>query len=102
HNVVGGIGVFEGNGGLMRGGLPWQSIHDGENYIHDPLRLSVCIEAPVDAMTETLKRHDEIRNLFDNRWLHLFALNQDGQMAWRYAGDLTWVPMDSSKHSGSL
>jgi uncharacterized protein YbcC (UPF0753/DUF2309 family) len=27
-------------------GLPWQSVHDGEGYAHDPLRLSVCIEAP--------------------------------------------------------
>lgn len=93
HNVVGGIGVFEGNGGLMRGGLPWQSIHDGERYIHDPLRLTVCIEAPREAMTEILKRHRGVRELFDNRWLHLIALDQNGQMAWRYAGDLKWVPM---------
>jgi uncharacterized protein YbcC (UPF0753/DUF2309 family) len=42
---------------------------------HDPLRLSVCIEAPKEAMTEILKRHDGVRDLFDNRWLHLFALD---------------------------
>ena len=41
HNVVGGIGVFEGNGGVLRGGLPWQSVHDGEGLVHEPLRLSV-------------------------------------------------------------
>ena len=29
HNVIGGIGVVEGNGGLLRAGLPWQSVHDG-------------------------------------------------------------------------
>ena len=28
--------------------------------------------------------------LFDNRWLYLFALDDHGRMAWRYAGDLTW------------
>jgi uncharacterized protein YbcC (UPF0753/DUF2309 family) len=93
HNVTGGIGVVEGNGGTLRAGLPWQSVHDGEGYAHDPLRLSVCIEAPREAMTEILKRHDGVRELFDNRWLHLFALDATGRMAWRYNGDLTWVEM---------
>jgi uncharacterized protein YbcC (UPF0753/DUF2309 family) len=93
HNVTGGIGVIEGNGGLMRAGLPWQSVHDGERYIHEPLRLSVCIEAPPEAITGVLERHDGIRALFDNRWLHLFGLDETGRMACRYAGDLQWTDM---------
>lgn len=93
HNVTGGIGVVEGNGGVMRAGLPWQSVHDGERYVHEPLRLSVCIEAPRQAMTEILSRHEAVRALFDNRWLHLFALDEEGKMAWRYAGDLEWTQM---------
>src|SRR5690606_17271815 len=49
HNVVGGrIGVFEGNGGDLRIGLAWQSIHDGDNYVHEPLRLSVYIAASTE------------------------------------------------------
>ena len=90
HNVTGGIGVVEGNGGTLRAGLPWQSVHEGEAYAHDPLRLSVCIEAPREAMSDILKRHDGVRALFDNRWLHLFALDENGQMAWRYEGNLEW------------
>ncbi len=93
HNIVGGIGVIEGNGGMMRPGLPWQSVHDGERYIHEPLRLSVCIEAPREAMTDILKRHDTVRALFDNRWLYLFALDDAGRMAWRYTGNLQWDAM---------
>ena len=93
HNVTGGIGVVEGNGGLLRIGLPWQSIHDGERYAHDPLRLSVCIEAPREAMSEILGRNPNVRALFDNGWLHLFALDEVGRMAWRYAGDLQWTAM---------
>ena len=96
HNVIGGIGVVEGNGGVMRAGLPWQSLHDGECYVHEPLRLSVCIEAPCEAMSEVLKRHDGVRALFDNRWLHLFALDESGQMAWRYVGDLQWTAMGTA------
>ena len=93
HNVVGGIGVFEGNGGFLRAGLPWQSVHDGERYVHEPLRLSVCIEAPREAMSEILGRHADVRALFDNRWLHLFAMDDEGQLAFRYAGDLEWQPI---------
>jgi len=95
HNVVGGIGVFEGNGGLLRAGLPWQSVHDGEDYVHEPLRLSVCIEAPRDAMNEVLRRHEGVRELFDNRWLHLFAVDDDGRLGHRYVGDLQWEPLES-------
>jgi uncharacterized protein YbcC (UPF0753/DUF2309 family) len=94
HNVTGGLGVVEGNGGLLRVGLPWQSVHDGEKLAHEPLRLSVCIEAPREAMTDILRRHEGVRALFDNRWLHLFALDEAGRMAWRYAGDLAWEAVE--------
>jgi uncharacterized protein len=93
HNVTGGVGVVEGNGGLLRAGLPWQSVHDGEGYAHDPLRLSVCVEAPTEAMSDILSRHPGVRALFDNGWLHLFALDESGQMAARYTGDLEWAPV---------
>jgi uncharacterized protein YbcC (UPF0753/DUF2309 family) len=90
HNVVGGIGVLEGNGGAMRAGLPWQSVHDGEGYSHEPLRLTVCIEAPREAIAEILARHDGVRELFDNGWLHLLAMDDAGRAAWRYRPGLVW------------
>ncbi len=102
HNVVGGIGVVEGNGGVLRAGLPWQSVHDGENFVHEPLRLSVCIEAPREAMTDILKRHPGVRALFDNRWLHLFALDETGRMAWRYTGDLEWASIIEKEASAAV
>lgn len=93
HNVVGGVGVLEGNGGPMRAGLPWQSVHDGERLIHEPLRLTVCVEAPLEAMTDILARHDGVRALFDNGWLHLLALDGEGRLAHRYARGLAWRPI---------
>ena len=89
HNVVGGIGVVEGNGGLLRPGLPFQSLHDGAIPAHDALRLSVMIDAPVAAMTDILHRHDALRALFDNGWMHLFAMT-DGHITARYRPGLTW------------
>lgn len=90
HNVVGGIGVVEGNGGMLRAGLPWQSVYDGQKLMHEPLRLSVCIAAPREAMSEILNRHSEVRALFDNKWLYLFALDDTGAIAWRYRDGGTW------------
>jgi hypothetical protein len=89
HSVVGGIGVVQGNGGILRPGLPWQTVHDGAAPAHEPLRLSVMIEAPQAAIRDVLDRHDEVRALFDNGWLHLFAL-EDGQVAARYRPGRGW------------
>jgi len=100
HNVVGGIGVVEGNGGNMRAGLPWQSVHDGENFVHEPLRLTVAVEAPKEAIIDILKRHAHVRALFDNGWLSLFTLDEQGQMAWRYAGNLGWTDVRPGAASG--
>jgi hypothetical protein len=98
HNATGGIGVIEGNGGLLRTGLPWQAVHDGEALIHQPLRLSVMIEAPVEAITDVLRRHDDLRALFDNGWLHLFAM-EDGRIASRYRPGLSWDAQDNARHA---
>ncbi|RCS59304.1 YbcC family protein [Parvibium lacunae] len=75
HNVVGGhIGVFEGNGGDLRIGLPLQSLHNGERWMHTPLRLTVCIEAPQAPMTAIIDKHPLVRQLLDNGWIHLFQM----------------------------
>jgi hypothetical protein len=76
HNVVGGhIGVFEGNGGDLRIGLPMQSLHDGEKWVHTPLRLSVFIAAPRDAISAVMAKHESVRALVENGWLHLFQID---------------------------
>ncbi|MBC7738783.1 MAG: DUF2309 domain-containing protein [Candidatus Saccharibacteria bacterium] len=89
HNVVGGIGVVQGNGGKLYPGLPWQTLHDGAQLVHAPLRLSVLVQAPPEAITDVLARHDGVRALFDNGWLHLFTLQQ-GRIAARYRPGLVW------------
>ena len=81
HNVVGGaIGVLEGNGGDLRVGLPLQSLHDGERWVHEPLRLSVFIEAPEAAIEDVIGGHEMVRQLVDNGWLHLFRIDVDGSV----------------------
>ena len=88
HNVVGQIGVLEGNGGDLRTGLPLQSVHDGKRFIHEPLRLNVFIEAPEAAMEEVMRKNEDVRALVENGWLHLHALHSDGRIRrFRAPGD---------------
>ena len=80
HNVVGQLGVLEGNGGDLRTGLPLQSVHNGQRFVHEPLRLNVVIAAPEASMDRILDQHPNVRDLVDNGWVHLHALRGDGAL----------------------
>jgi uncharacterized protein YbcC (UPF0753/DUF2309 family) len=90
HNVTACVGVLEGFSGDLRVGLPMQSVHDGENFQHEPVKLNVIIEAPIEAMNAILEKHQSVRNLCDNGWIHLLAMDEQGQVSHRYGGDLNW------------
>lgn len=96
HNVVGGhIGVFEGNGGDLRIGLPMQSLHDGRHWVHTPLRLSVFIEAPRDRIEAVMAKHEVVRELVENRWLYLFRIDSqtDAVEAFAEGAWQVWNPV---------
>ncbi|MBE3655909.1 hypothetical protein BOO92_04240 [Vibrio navarrensis] len=79
HNVVGGrLGVFEGNGGDLRIGLSLQSLHDGSRWRHEPLRLTVVIDAPEKAIESVIRQHAIVRQLVENQWLYLARFEQEG------------------------
>lgn len=75
HNLANETGVYEGNGGDLRVGLPFQSVHDGNKFVHDPLRLSVFIEAPREEIELIITNHEVVRQLVDNEWLHLIHID---------------------------
>jgi uncharacterized protein YbcC (UPF0753/DUF2309 family) len=93
HNVTGTIGVLEGNAGDLKAGLPWQSVHDGTRLVHEPLRLNVFVEAPIDAMNAVIAKNQHVRDLADHRWLHLFAIDESGRVSHRYRGSAVWEPL---------
>lgn len=91
HNAVGGnIGVFEGNGGDLRIGLAKQSLHNGEKWMHEPLRLSVYIAAPKDKILAVYHKHQMIKDLVDNRWLNILCWGDDESITRLYQGQ--WSP----------
>lgn len=86
HNVVGGlVGVLEGNSGDLRIGLSLQSLHNGETWRHEPLRLNAFIEAPTDALDRTIQDHPMLRQLVDNHWLNLCQIDERGGVKRRFA-----------------
>ncbi|REG91000.1 YbcC family protein [Algoriphagus antarcticus] len=94
HNVTAGLGVLEGYSGDLRVGLPLQAIHDGEKYQHEPQKLNVIIEAPIEAMNGILEKHQGVRDLCDNGWIYLLAMDSEGKVSYRYTGALSWESTD--------
>jgi uncharacterized protein len=91
HNVVGTMGIWQGNAGDLQAGLPLQSLHDGTRWMHEPLRLSVFIRAKKESINKVLKKHVGVENLFANGWLHLFAMEPKGEVVARYLSNNEWV-----------
>ena len=88
HNVVGGaIGVLEGNAGDLRVGLPMQSLHDGTRWVHEPVRLSVYLQAPQAPIDAIIAKHQLVREMVDNGWMHLFRLDDEGGIHQRLVDD---------------
>jgi len=76
HNVTGKFGVVQGNGGDLKMGLPLQSLNLTDNEIyHQPLRLSVFIQAPIERVMDILLRNDQLKTLLDNEWIYLLVLD---------------------------
>lgn len=102
HNVVGGhLGVFEGNGGDLRIGLPLQSLHDGTRWVHSPLRLSLFVEAPRHVLESILKELPSLRQLVENDWLHLLQIDSQEEAVYAFRRG-RWVPGGGFRLRGSL
>jgi uncharacterized protein YbcC (UPF0753/DUF2309 family) len=92
HNVVGRFGILSGNSGDLRTGLPWQSLHDGGELAHHPLRLQVVIAAPLSKIDRVVANHPLVSNLLRGGWLHLVAIS--GGETFSYGSDGQWNRVD--------
>lgn len=91
HNAIGTIGVLAGQTGDLQLGLPLQSVAVGGRDIHEPQRLIVLIQAPVDRVGAIISRNQVLRNLFDNDWISLSARDDD-HGTWHRYGPYGWTP----------
>ena len=94
HNITGKFGVVQGNGGDLKMGLPLQSLKESDTEMyHQPLRLSVVIQAPKDWLNTIILRNENIKNLLDNQWIYLTVMDPNqGNEFMRYKHNLEWIP----------
>ena len=84
HNAIGTLGVISGRSGDLRRGLPWQSVGLGRELFHEPMRLTVVVEAPLARIGEIISRNQVLRDLFDNDWITLTAREHSAALWHRY------------------
>jgi uncharacterized protein YbcC (UPF0753/DUF2309 family) len=68
HNVTGLVGVMDGHAGDLRTGLPLQGVE-----IHEPMRLLMIVEAPIERIARAIDRLPAVKGLVGNRWIQLAA-----------------------------
>lgn len=100
HNITGKFGVVQGNGGDLKIGLPLQSVNEtDETLYHQPLRLSVLIQAPKENIQEILLKNDNLKSLLDNEWIYLLVMDPTSENSVsRYQKGMEWMHAAKAQH----
>ncbi|MBC7418912.1 MAG: DUF2309 domain-containing protein [Pedobacter sp.] len=102
HNVTGKFGVVQGNGGDLKIGLPLQSVKETDDKMyHQPLRLSVLIQAPIKNIQYILNKNANLKTLLDNQWIYLMIMDpmHNNEIS-LYESGMSWTSSnDSIKYS---
>lgn len=92
HNVVGTIGVMQGNGSDLMHGLPLQSVMsaDQEAY-HEPQRLLTIVYAPKELVSKVIEKHEILKTLFFNKWVNLIVVDPDNKISYQLDETNEWA-----------
>ena len=95
HNVVGKVGVMQGNGGDLMHGLPLQSVMaTDEKLYHQPLRLTALVVAPQARVQALIEKHQILQQMFFNQWVSLRVYDPEKKQLLRLRADGQWLPAD--------
>lgn len=91
QNIVGKIGVMQGNGSDLMHGLPLQSVFscDSEAY-HQPIRLTTFIHAPTNLVDKAIYKNEILQKLFSNAWVHVLCLDPRSEKLYSLQQELIW------------
>ncbi len=91
QNIVGKIGVMQGNGSDLMHGLPLQSVFSSDfKAYHEPLRLTTLVRAPVKLIDKAIHKNEILQKLFGNNWVHIFCLDPISSKIYSLQQDLSW------------
>lgn len=91
HNPIGSAGVFSGEGGDLRVGLPLQSTHvDGARH-HQAVRLLAVIEADIARIERIIQANPILQTLTRGSWLRIAARSQAGEPWSTRTSEGTWL-----------
>lgn len=95
HNVVGTIGVMQGNGSDLMHGLPLQSVMStDEHAYHEPQRLLTVAYAPKEIVAQVIEKHSILKTLFFNQWVHLVVIDPINQLSYQLSPSGEWNSID--------
>ncbi len=98
QNIVGGLGVVQGNGGDLRVGFPRQSVidDDGRPY-HEPMRLTTVVHAPVARVAAVVAAHGVLKRLFGNGWVALVVIDPNDGRVLRLGPKFDWISLGTAQ-----
>lgn len=91
QNIVGKIGVMQGNASDLMPGLPLQSVFSRDDIAyHQPLRLTTFVHAPTNLIDKAIYKNEILQKLFANSWVHVFCLDPRSGKVYFLKQDLIW------------
>lgn len=100
HNVVGKIGIMQGNSSDFMHGLPLQSVFiNNKQVYHQPLRLLTIIYAPRSVISKIIYCHPALQNLFGNGWVKLACIEPSNTHCYELQRDFTWIKNNHIKRA---
>ncbi|MCX7759977.1 MAG: DUF2309 domain-containing protein [Hydrogenothermaceae bacterium] len=77
HNVVGRFGVFNSNYSDLKIGLPYQTVYFEDKAFHEPARIVVFVEAPLQKAVAAASETDHPMMLLKNEWVRLVIIDRE-------------------------
>jgi len=91
QNVMGKIGVMQGNLSDMMTGLSVQSVYSHwDQPYHEPIRLMVVVCAYKEVVRSIVMQHEILEDLCKNEWLYLVCFDPKDQQKYQLQKDLIW------------
>lgn len=91
QNVIGKIGIMQGNASDLMHGLPLQSVNSSDDTTyHEPLRLLTVVYAPRSSLDSIIGSQKILQKLFGNGWVSLACLDPTDNQTYLLNRDLTW------------